>query len=40
MVYAIVKEYKAESVLEDLDLSKPKELNIAFNSLLQFLSEE
>lgn len=40
MINAIVKEYKAESALENLDLSKPKELNIAFNSLVQFLSEE
>lgn len=37
IIGAITKEFKAESILEDLDLSKPKDINLAFNSLVTFL---
>ncbi len=40
IISTVAKEYDASSVLENLDLSKSKDLNIAFNSLLTFLTEE
>lgn len=40
IIGAVIKEFKAESVLENLDLSKSKDINIAFNSLITFLKEE
>lgn len=39
IIGAVTKEFKAESVLENLDLSKSKDLNIAFNSLITFLKK-
>lgn len=39
IIGAITKEFKAESVLENLDLNKSKDLNLAFNSLITFLKE-
>ena len=40
IISAITKEYNAESVLEKLDLSKSKDINIALNSLVAFLKEK
>lgn len=39
MINVIVKEFEAESVLENLDLNKSKDLNLAFNSLITYLAE-
>ena len=39
IIGAITKEFKAESVLDNLDLNKSKDLNLAFNSLITFLKE-
>jgi len=39
IIGAVTKEFKAESVLENLDLSKSKDLNLAFNSLITFLKK-
>jgi ParB-like chromosome segregation protein Spo0J len=39
IITVVTKEFKAESILENLDLSKSKDLNIAFNSLVTFLKE-
>jgi ParB-like chromosome segregation protein Spo0J len=39
IINTITKEYDAEEVLKDLDLSKTKDINLAFNLLVNFLSE-
>ena len=39
IIAAITKEFNAESIVENLDLSKSKDLNLAFNSLITFLKE-
>jgi len=39
MINVIVKEFKAESVLVNLNLNKSKDLNLAFNSLIEYLAE-
>jgi ParB-like chromosome segregation protein Spo0J len=40
IIGVITKEFNAESILENLDLSKSKDLNIAFNLLITFLKEK
>ncbi len=39
IINTITKEYNADEVLKDLDLSKTKDINLAFNLLVNFLSE-
>jgi len=39
IIGVVTKEFNAESVLDNLDLSKSKDLNIAFNSLITFLKK-
>lgn len=39
IIGAVIKEFKAESVLDNLDLNKSKDLNFAFNSLISFLKK-
>lgn len=39
IISVVIKEFKAESILENLDLNKSKDLNVAFNSLVAFLKE-
>jgi len=40
IINTITKEYNADEVLKDLDLSKTKDINLAFNLLVNFLSED
>ena len=40
IIDTITKEYNADAVLKDLDLSKTKDINLAFNLLINFLSED
>ncbi|MFT5294301.1 MAG: ParB-like chromosome segregation protein Spo0J [Colwellia sp.] len=40
IINTITKEYNADAVLKDLDLSKTKDINLAFNLLVNFLSED
>ena len=40
IIEAATKEFEAEEVLESLDLSKSKDMNIAFNLLITFLKEK
>jgi hypothetical protein len=40
IIEAATKEFKAEKVLESLDLNKSKDLNEAFNLLVTFLKDE
>ncbi|NQZ90258.1 MAG: ParB N-terminal domain-containing protein [Colwellia sp.] len=40
IINTITKEYNADAVLKDLDLSKTKDINLAFNLLINFLSED
>lgn len=40
IIDTITKEYNADEVLKDLDLSKTKDINLAFNLLVNFLSED
>lgn len=40
IIDAVTKEFKAESIIRDLDLNKSKDLNTAFNALIDFLKEE
>jgi ParB/RepB/Spo0J family partition protein len=39
IIHTITKEYKADEILKDLDLSKSKDINLAFNLLVNYLSE-
>jgi ParB-like chromosome segregation protein Spo0J len=39
IITTVTKEYKADDVIKDLDLSKSKDINLAFNLLINFLSE-
>lgn len=39
IIRVVIKEFNAESVLENLDLSKSKDINTAFNSLVSFLKK-
>jgi len=39
IILTLTKEFKAESVLDSLDLSKSKDLNLAFNDLINFLKK-
>lgn len=40
IINTITKEYNADDLLKDLDLSKTKDINLAFNLLVNFLSED
>ena len=40
MIEAVVEKYNAKSVIEELDLTKPKDINIALNALLLFLENK
>jgi len=40
IIKTITKEYNADDLLKDLDLSKTKDINLAFNLLVKFLSED
>jgi ParB-like chromosome segregation protein Spo0J len=40
IINTITKEYNADDLLKDLDLSKTKDINLAFNLLVKFLSED
>jgi len=39
IISAVIKEYKAEAILDSLDLTKSKDINLAFNALVTFISE-
>ena len=39
IIQTITKEYKADEVLKDLNLNKSKDINLAFNLLVNYLSE-
>jgi hypothetical protein len=40
MISAVVEKYNASSVIENLDLKKPKDINLALNALLLFLGDK
>jgi len=40
IINLVADSYKATDILENLDLSKTKDINLAFNSLLTFLTEK
>jgi ParB-like chromosome segregation protein Spo0J len=40
IIHTITKEYNADDLLKELDLSKTKDINLAFNLLVNFLSED
>ena len=40
IINTITKEYNADDLLKDLDFSKTKDINLAFNLLVKFLSED
>ena len=40
IINVVVKEFKADEILDNLDLSQSKDINIAFNALVEFLKNK